>query len=620
MKFLKLMIFFFFILHTSYFILLNANDVPAAYKGRFRPMEAYARLWLNDIYHRQKIKTEHQQLFPSDISSAADLLWNIHFLGHTPWDNAPLFRVHSSQLKTLLGLDPSIDYFSYIQLQQAYRQAKPEQLDTTNKKNAEDSRSLQSVLEQFSLLEGQDILVESAYEDAYKKLAGQNMAPKEISFNLEAQYPLVQRLAQSGTTLRLLPGRYQPGLWYSLKALKLRIYSPELNRLVPAGNFTTYTDDQFEKIRSLFLELEQTVLSAKKSADVNSSIDALSREIMSGYTSIAGTPFQVAFGKQLKYPTMNMLQAETFYYSYPWLEICMGLYALALIAFFLAYTSGGSMMEPCAVALLAMAFLLHTFILALRCYILQRPPVSNMFETVIYVPWIAVMAGFILRIAFKSSIVLASSALISLALLAVLKLTDINSSLENVQAVLDSQYWLIIHVLMVVGSYGLFCLSGILGHIYLISYALNRQETDQMRVVNRLLLQSMYLGLALLITGTILGGVWAAESWGRFWDWDPKESWAFISICVYLIWVHAYTFQHIRNFGLAVGSIIGLQAISFTWYGVNYILGTGLHSYGFGSGGEHYYYLFLSIEALFLILICVLTQSHRGTEKKRKER
>jgi ABC-type transport system involved in cytochrome c biogenesis permease subunit len=78
------------------------------------------------------------------------------------------------------------------------------------------------------------------------------------------------------------------------------------------------------------------------------------------------------------------------------------------------------------------------------------------------------------------------------------------------------------------------------------------------------------MGVAMLIPGTILGGVWAAESWGRFWDWDPKESWAFISSCIYLMVIHAYRFHFIRNIGLAAGSIAGLLMISFTWYGVNY--------------------------------------------------
>ncbi|MBA3604208.1 MAG: cytochrome c biogenesis protein CcsA, partial [Parachlamydiaceae bacterium] len=146
----------------------------------------------------------------------------------------------------------------------------------------------------------------------------------------------------------------------------------------------------------------------------------------------------------------------------------------------------------------------------------------------------------------------------------------------------------------------LFLLSSILGHIYLVGLAYYKRETTSLELVAQSIVLSLYIGVVLLIGGTLLGGIWAAQSWGRFWDWDPKESWAFISICIYLLWIHAYRFGKIQHLGIAVGSILGFLAISFTWYGVNYILGTGLHSYGFGSGGNFYYYCYLFAELLFL--------------------
>nr|WP_249270146.1 cytochrome c biogenesis protein CcsA [Neochlamydia sp. AcF95] len=225
-----------------------------------------------------------------------------------------------------------------------------------------------------------------------------------------------------------------------------------------------------------------------------------------------------------------------------------------------------------------------------------------MFETVIYVPWIAVLTSLALARKIKNSFIMLSASIVALALIIMIKVTGLGSSLENVQAVLDSHYWLIIHVLMVVGSYGVFALAGVLGQIYLCQYLIHKQETSEMRELGQTILQAVYVGVILLIPGTLLGGIWAAQSWGRFWDWDPKESWAFISSCIYLIFIHAYTFKHIYFFGLAMGSILGLLAISFTWYGVNYILGTGLHSYGFGAGGEIYYYLFILAELFFLIV------------------
>ena len=188
----------------------------------------------------------------------------------------------------------------------------------------------------------------------------------------------------------------------------------------------------------------------------------------------------------------------------------------------------------------------------------------------------------------------------SVVLLLIIEIADLNQSLDQVQAVLDSQFWLMIHVLLVVGSYGIFILGALLGHLYLILFMKGGKQINAMPLLSNLILQSLYGGTALLVTGTILGGIWAAESWGRFWDWDPKESWAFISCCFYLVWIHAFRFNRIGAFGLAIGAVSGLLAISFTWYGVNYILGTGLHSYGFGSGGEFYYYTYLGAECLFL--------------------
>ncbi len=290
-------------------------------------------------------------------------------------------------------------------------------------------------------------------------------------------------------------------------------------------------------------------------------------EDVENYQKLEGKPYQKAHGKTLTYPTKRQLQAELFLHAFPVKWILIAGYLLSLLLRRAIY----------------IPFALHTAILALNCYILQRPPVSNMAETILYVPWIAVLVSLF----FKKEQVGALTAALLLSFL------PTQMRFQNVQAVLDSQYWLIVHVLMVVGSYGIFFFSGILGHIYLI------KPTP---LLERTLLRALYIGTALLIGGTLLGGVWAAQSWGRFWDWDPKEAWAFISSGLYLIWIHAYKFKKIGGRGLAMGAIIGLLSITFTWYGVNYILSAGLHSYGFGSGGELYYFLFLAAEGLFISL------------------
>lgn len=360
--------------------------------------------------------------------------------------------------------------------------------------------------------------------------------------------------------LAFLPAREGKGKWLPLSSLKEN-----------STNLTLYPDALFQTIQTQYL-----------------TNDALLPVTLSrAYEQIAGTPYLLAFGKTLTYPTVNQLKAEHLYYRLPLIPLCIAAYLFALILFAVGTSSTALVVE-------ILAFSLHTAILGLRIYILGRPPVANMFETILYVPWFAVLGSLLLARSTERKWMLIASNSVSIGLLTLLLVTRMEIGMENVQAVLDSQYWLIVHVLLVVGSYGIFALAGVLGHLFFLI-------PSKQNPIAHSLLKSLYLGTGMLIAGTLLGGVWAAQSWGRFWDWDPKESWAFISICIYVIGIHLYRFHRIGDKGLAMGAIIGLQAIAFTWYGVNYILGTGLHSYGFGNGGETYFYLFLFCEIIFLI-------------------
>lgn len=463
----------------------------------------------------------------------------------------------------------------------------------------EEAEGLITAFLRYEKLNGSKLPLEIAYANSYKQLKQQKMTAKEIGMQLEQQFPLSLRLANAGEFFKALPGRYKSGEWHSLHALKVKIFNSSSGKLELVKNFTLYSDALFERIRDSYFRLQ----SAMKEKDTHSAAihkQLLSQALMEGYQTLAQKPYTSALGKMLYYPSPWKLQAEAFYAHYPLVLLCIAGYTFSLSLFLLAFRLHLKALFSAAYCLIFMTFAMHTFLLILRSYILGRPPVANMFETVLYVPWVAVLISLILRFFYSNSVPLIASALASMVLLTLLQLNFYSSSFENVQAVLDSHYWLFIHVLMVVGSYGLFLLACLLGHIYLSGLAYCKHETPFLALVAQLLLKILYVGVALLVAGTLLGGVWAAQSWGRFWDWDPKESWAFISICIYLLWIHAYRFGKIHRFGLAVGSILGFLAISFTWYGVNYILGTGLHSYGFGSGGTFYYYSYIFIELLFL--------------------
>lgn len=315
--------------------------------------------------------------------------------------------------------------------------------------------------------------------------------------------------------------------------------------------------------------------------------EALSSLLIEQYATLAGKPYLESPGATYTYPTINQLWMEKIYLSFPWLWIVFFFYLISLLT--------GSL------ASFIVAIILHTALLGLRIYILGRPPVANMMETLLYVPLISSLACLF----YSHKAVIRLGSLLACALFAILEFFFNPKSLENLQAVLNTNYWLTIHVMLIVASYGVLILNGLIAH-----YVLFKNDTSK----EKILLNTLYFGVFLLIPGTILGGVWAAESWGRFWDWDPKESWAFISSVLYVTVIHAYRTGKIGMKGLAIGSIIGFNAITFTWYGVNYILGTGLHSYGFGNGGQIYYYLFLIIE--FIIIFWALLADRLKNNKK----
>jgi ABC-type transport system involved in cytochrome c biogenesis permease subunit len=433
----------------------------------------------------------------------------------------------------------------------------------------------------------------TAYQGRYRPLASTaeawaaaNGLPRAGSFvEMAWRSHFTPTLYNVPDPLIALPLKRPAGQWVSLKTL--------LNH---ADNFTPFSDSAFSHLKNTYIQLNQAV-AQNQPERILLLTSELSQQLTKQYQALSGQVIEPTLTDPLFYPTSGQLYVEWIYVHYPWNALTLVLYAFALISFLFSFTLQSGFLTRSGIALALIAFLLHTALLSMRIYILERAPVSNMHETVIYVPWIAMLLGGSLALFSKQTFILFASSLIAFVLLLLLRLTQPAVHLENVQAVLNSQYWLVIHVLMIVASYGAFILAGILGHALILQTLWQAKHSP---MLGNLMVQSIYIGTALIIPGTILGGVWAAESWGRFWDWDPKESWAFISSCVYLAFIHAYRFHKIDQYGLACGSIIGLLAISFTWYGVNFILGTGLHSYGFGSGGELFYYLFVTLELLFV--------------------
>ncbi|WP_297092341.1 cytochrome c biogenesis protein CcsA [uncultured Draconibacterium sp.] len=234
--------------------------------------------------------------------------------------------------------------------------------------------------------------------------------------------------------------------------------------------------------------------------------------------------------------------------------------------------------------LIILLFLVHTAGLVLRWYISGHAPWSNGYESVVYVAWASMLAGIIFG--RKYPMVVGTAAFLSGIALFVAHLSWMNPEVTNLVPVLKS-YWLTIHVAIITASYGFIGLSMFLGVLVMILIVMRNNSNEvkvngfieQLTTINEM---SATVGLYFLTIGTFLGGVWANESWGRYWGWDPKETWALITVVIYSFIVHMRLIPSLKGiFNYNFASIIGFASVLMTYFGVNYYL-TGLHSYGKG--------------------------------------
>jgi len=201
-----------------------------------------------------------------------------------------------------------------------------------------------------------------------------------------------------------------------------------------------------------------------------------------------------------------------------------------------------------------------------------------------YIAWATVLAGFIFS--KQSPITLASTSILAGLILFVAHLSWMNPQITNLVPVLNS-YWLSIHVSMITASYGFLGLGALLGFITLLLFIVkndsnSKQISLSIKELNAINEMSLMIGLAMLTVGNFLGGVWANESWGRYWGWDPKETWALVTILVYAVVIHLRFIKSIYNdFNYSVISLLAYTSVLMTYFGVNYYL-AGMHSYAKG--------------------------------------
>lgn len=350
----------------------------------------------------------------------------------------------------------------------------------------------------------------------------------------------------------------------------------------------------------------RSVLLAEKDGNWNQADEALHKI----------TNYQLKWGEEV-IPSKPKIDWEIRYNNWNIFFKIMILYALLgvlllLIAFLKLFTDTNKFytgLEKVLLVIVILAIIIQGIGLGIRWYVSGHEPWSNGYEAVMFISWVSVLAGLLLY-RNRNGFIPAAGCLVAVILMGFAHGGDqMNPQITPLVPVLKS-YWLMIHVAVITSSYGFFGLSALIGTVVLILFILNHKRIShkvessirELTIVNEI---SLTLGIFLLTIGTFLGGIWANESWGRYWSWDPKETWALISIIIYAIVLHLRLVPNWRGkYLFNFLSIISFSSILMTYFGVNYYL-SGLHSYAQGDSVP--VPLWVYIVAMSVILLGIIS-------------
>lgn len=516
--------------------------LPVQDGGRLKPFDSFARETLELIYGRSEFKRS-----TDGKNEPAYLIVMSFLLSPESWTEVPLFEVNNLEIKKHLGLESSQKHFK-----------------------------------------GNDLFQGEKFSNLMQQLADKRLTKEKLNPYFQA----VQRLENQFYTFReITAGRYIKVLpdeksdsWIAVSALP-------------------------ENYQKIFIAMSQNLARylgemANSGSDSDSAIAAAMT-----FDDSVNLFINTSRENNKNYASDSRISTEVLYNSahiFRWTYI---FYLLAVLILLFTWiqniTTGMNMVWIFAI----IGFLIHTTGFVFRMYLAERPPVTNMYETVVWVSWGSVLFSIILEKIYKYKSILLAGLLVGVFSMVVADMAPaiLDPSIQPLESVLRSNYWLIIHVMTITISYAAFFLAFGLGDIGLVYYALDSKKyQEQIRNISTAVYRAMQIGVAFLAPGIILGGVWADYSWGRFWGWDPKETWALIVLLGYIIVLHAKLVSWIQNFGMLVSAVVTFNLVIMAWYGVNFILGAGLHSYGFGAGGVEYVSVFVIAHVLFISYTAVV--------------
>ena len=535
--------------HASRFGRLSIQAVD----GRMQPVNSFAYQIVRKVTGKESISKVYSQL---QLTPDQTLLGMLVF--PDAWQQVKMIRIKDKQIKKELGITENAKYASFADF-----------FDYNS-------------IEPYRLAHSVEIANNT-------KPALRNRYDKEV-IKIDEKVNILY-MAYSGSILRVFP---YPNRDKKAKEPNLTWYSP-----IEAVSAFPAEDGAF--VRNVLVKYFSDIASATESGEwgeVDKSlvfIEQYQRKVSDLSLDADLISLEIFYNKHLIFD-----QLKTYYAL-----VGIILFVLILIDI-LSGRDIAARYSKTAKYLILLGFVVHTMTLALRWYLSGHAPWSNGYESVIYVSWAILLSGILLS--RHSLLALSASSIMSAVALFVAHLSWLDPEITNLVPVLKS-YWLTIHVSVITGSYGFFALGFVLGIVNML-LMIARTQGNQGRInpaINDLTIineMTLFLGLILLTIGNFLGGVWANESWGRYWGWDAKETWALVSILVYAIVAHLRFIPKLKGtFVFNFASIVAFFSIIMTYFGVNFYL-AGLHSYAKGDPvpiPDFIYYMLYTLAAIIVL-------------------
>jgi ABC-type transport system involved in cytochrome c biogenesis permease subunit len=573
------------------------GKLPVVFNGRMKPMDSLARNSLLQIREKQTLNLEPWKSWSEKpkIISATEWLVNVMMNPRVP-DAWPVFRVDNPDLITFLKLPEKNTAQQQDGKHYSWNQIAPS-FDLLNKEN-----------ERVEKIES---AARTAYERAVSKVFERLLLYEQLKNTLQPQDAQnwrqeladYENLISAGVAAvrAQQAGQEYDQTVFNAFAADLQGFN-DMSRLgaplaVPPQN----PSGDWQRVGTVLLEaakggkISPAVENYAAMADALKKGDAIVfNSALADYRSSLAPNFSRALAKSGAEVFFNQIQP--FYNA-------MVIYVLAGLLAIFSWFNLSETLRRSAVWLVGLAFVIHTTGLIYRMALEGRPPVTNLYSSAIFIGWGAVILGLILEKFHKNGIgAVVSAGMGFITLVIAQNLAVGGDTMEMMRAVLDTNFWLATHVVAVTTGYASTFVAGFLGLIYIVRGVFTKTLDEPTgKSLARMIYGIVCFATLFSFVGTVLGGIWADQSWGRFWGWDPKENGALIIVLWNAFILHLRWGGMIRERGLAVCVIGGNIVTSWSWFGVN-MLGIGLHSYGFTDAAFKWLTLFVVSQIGFIVL------------------